>query len=805
MTDYRSFDKCLNILYDKVYNKDQKRCYVFKPIIKSKITIDDIKRTNVNDWEELWSGKLEYNGFYNGKWVFTKMSETSYPCTVTIGKYDKRNSNLDDLARSELINMAMHYILSEMVIVDQIRHVLLPLANFDVKYGELKRYSSYVANKMNENHGIHEIHEIHEDTDLYVNVYERYFTTHTLGEFLQSGMKDFTIKDWKVLFFQVLFTLSKISERLRKFRHNMLNLDAIRVCRIENGDTAKKYNIAGKVFEVPTVGFEIKITDFDKSYTEDYVRNRDTSFVSENPYYDINYFFQNIIYMVKENGITHPELDLFLLDMVPLPLRVQDKSKFDGLDETLFDAIATTVETPLIILLKNNFFSEFIKESIDNMDFSVSPVDNKVLSSKKLSKKEEGIEYDDVSVTDDLSDGPRLLARNINYDKNMSKKKTSYNSRMNTARSNKNKNRARSSNDDLFNEMEEKYNDRYNDRYDSDEQDNDDYGSNMKRLERDIRNNAPTEMEQEQEEPERMFVRMFSRNRDKKRNNEKDDDFLEEEEEDFSDTSEDVEDESAIRSKSRQNQRAARAKIARAKTRRKELARTVEDDDDISDEIDEVEQIGANIQPDVKNKIINSLPEGYTGEVPDHLKQMLSLPDANKMFGQTNMFRTLNMGGNIGNTGMPNMNQGQFPTNIGSAALPDDIPGLTQPSLDLQATQKSANQSGLSNLPQLGTQVPPQIPQTALQQMPQMPNIPNMPNMPNMLDLQNMPQLQQLPGIQQLPNMSNMPNMPNMPNMLNMPNMPNMQNMPNMFGGSSDKKYKFKVDDKTGDGNEFFF
>ena len=41
--NYKSLDFCLDILYDKIYNSETKKCYIVPPIVKSDIDIEMLK------------------------------------------------------------------------------------------------------------------------------------------------------------------------------------------------------------------------------------------------------------------------------------------------------------------------------------------------------------------------------------------------------------------------------------------------------------------------------------------------------------------------------------------------------------------------------------------------------------------------------------------------------------------------------------------------------------------------------------------------------------------------------------------
>jgi len=448
LNKYISIDFCMFVLYDKVYNKISKNCYTVSSIIKNEITLENIKRIEHIDLSKvLGTGKFKYLGFYNDKWTFIRKSD-NYNCTVSIGKYNKNNMNLNDLKRGELINMAMHYILSEIVISEQFRFVLLPITNLDITHNKLVKFNNIYENIDNQN----------ANTNYYINITERFFDMMTLGEYLQKESKNMELIDWKILFFQVLYTLLKISERLKRFRHNKLNLDAFRVYLFDRRKSKSKYKIGRDIFYVPDGNFDVKMTDFEYSYTEDYLKNKNTELTSENPYYDIHYFFQSLLFLVDENTMPKLVVD-FISEILPEKLRSTDKNTFTGLDENLFLSSTNYLFTPSLILRKNIFFSDFINNSIDmeNSEVSITPFSNDVNNINNFKKRDNGISYKNIneaSLTESSND-PRFLARNLNFNKNKKKKSSSNIIYMKNKKSYDLSDAAPT--DDFFNEIEKNY------------------------------------------------------------------------------------------------------------------------------------------------------------------------------------------------------------------------------------------------------------------------------------------------------------------------------------------------------------
>ena len=401
--EYTHLDFRINTLYDAVYNKHATSQYIIKPIVKSNVSLIDIKEPDNFDYKHVFEGQIKYIGIYNSKWTFKRTVDTSHPCTISIGKYEKLG-NTNDLSRKELYNPAMHYILSETAINENFKHVMLPLMFFDVLLSDLKKLSPIIYDEIKG--------QVPDNAKLYCFVTEHYFKMETLAEYIKNEFDKMTSLHWKVLLFQILYTLHKLAERLQKFRHNMVNLDAIRLYRKKEGGTSL-YKIGITAFEIPNMGFDVKITDFENSNAGDYLRNKDVTQTTDNPYYDVHYFICSLYLFILKNfeNIPH-DIKSFIDEMVPARFLPNESEEFTGLNERDFDAVSSQIIVPAIVLKKNNFFSEFITS---NMDLTTSPIQNERIKIKNLGKKENGIDY--LSPTDDISEGPRMLARKVSENK----------------------------------------------------------------------------------------------------------------------------------------------------------------------------------------------------------------------------------------------------------------------------------------------------------------------------------------------------------------------------------------------------
>jgi len=277
---YDDIDFCVNTLHDFAYSKNKtQKCYKIKYIQKNNIQLNDIKKKNDFDYNNILKAEIKYIGKNKSRYIFKRYSDTTYPTMIRIGTYNQKNSNINSMKRGELVNMIIPYIFSEFVLTEDLKFILFPIMNFDIIYKDLKKINPSVTKV---------IKSIKNDTVLYVQVLEHYFKLFTLKDFLNKNMKFFTIKHWKVLIFQILYALYKIGNKYPTFRHNSLDLDSIYVYKRKNG-SGNIYTILKKKYNVPNMGFEIKITNFDKSVVTNIVDNIDTNKTSENLYYDVHY------------------------------------------------------------------------------------------------------------------------------------------------------------------------------------------------------------------------------------------------------------------------------------------------------------------------------------------------------------------------------------------------------------------------------------------------------------------------------------------------------------------------------------
>jgi hypothetical protein len=395
---YDNIDYCLNMLYDYVYTKSTE-CYELKYESKQNVDIKYLKKSADFNSSFILNSKISFVNVDNDRLIFKRSSSTGYPSMLRISLYN--DVNINDLTNSELIDMKINYIFSDLAINDVYKYILLPITNFDIKFGDIsneiitKEIKKYYEN-------------IEKNSIICIQIFEHYFKLKTLNEYLIENYKKFKSNHWKVLVFQILYALYKLQKTYPAFRHNKLDLDSIYVYMVSEEASKKQIKVDEKIFTIPNFGFEIKITNFYDSYIPDYAENKNTTLKKENPYYDVYNIFNSILKFINEYKIEDYKITTFINEIIPEKFRLANNNNI-GLDEEYYFQNVTTILNPLLILTKNNFFIDLIKDNKMNSPLSNNPQD---LDSYKI--QDSSVEYllSSSSLTDNgYGEGPSMLAR----------------------------------------------------------------------------------------------------------------------------------------------------------------------------------------------------------------------------------------------------------------------------------------------------------------------------------------------------------------------------------------------------------
>lgn len=367
-TDYDDLGFCARVLLDYVYKGNSKHLTTV-PIDKSNVQLSDVVKDT--DYIKRYPlPKLTIIGNDSDRALCTgRVGDMS--ALFAVSKID--DSDTTDMRSGSLVGATLSYVLSELVINNDTKNILLPIANIIAKSDNVP------------------LKDLEKGTYM-INVSEN-FTSKGDTRPLITVCDKFSVTDWKIIIVQVLSALVTIQSKHPNFRHNKLSLDNILV---SFHDPKKMvYKIRDKMMVIDDVRFCAKISNFIHSNIEGIVDNKDTDKKKSSDFYDMHYFL-NSVYMSKN---LPDDITRFIQSVIPANFLHREKSSFSGLNEELFANESGVTTAPYIVLSKNNFFMEFIK---DKMDISISSVSNTPTDLKK---------YSAGSVTDDKESVGRTFVK----------------------------------------------------------------------------------------------------------------------------------------------------------------------------------------------------------------------------------------------------------------------------------------------------------------------------------------------------------------------------------------------------------
>ena len=360
----------INLLYNFLYNSNSINNFTIDKITLGKIGLDDIKlidETEINECidELLKKGKFSYLN-YNKKDLliyFIRYSD-SYPITVKIGTYTSDVNELNNFSNNDSL---FSYLLSQLVLNKKTKHILLPIVNLDVPFDKIENLIKTIGiyNVLKEKIDFNEIKNIFS-----VRIREHFFKSISLGEYLLQH-----ICSYKPLLFQIIHTLAVIQKEFPGFRHNNLTPENILIY-------LKKENLSNNIYEygknnwvIPNIGFDIKITNFEKSVIPKYYgvmnqRDTDVPYINEtNDYFDLHTFLNSLIegnYKISLQNNSNCELNTkkFLNKIIPNEYRGLKKGSY-YLDKNI------VIHRP-VDLLDDPYFNEYKNIKKENLEEKVS-------------------------------------------------------------------------------------------------------------------------------------------------------------------------------------------------------------------------------------------------------------------------------------------------------------------------------------------------------------------------------------------------------------------------------------------------
>lgn len=227
---------------------------------------------------------------------------------VKVVAYPKREryGDVNDIRRPENAELLMIKCLSYFVVKKQTPHIVLPVGTFNTS---IKPFVNLVKDNIvdkNNNKYLEFVEkynkgEYYEQASILIS---EWANCGDLLDFIRKHYKEFTLTHWKVFFFQIISVLAVIQSKYPNFRHNDLKANNILVHKVMQRDTLFSYTVNNCRYIVPSIGYQIKLWDFDFACIPGVVNNakveakwtNDINVKPEqNRYYDMHYFFNTLI------------------------------------------------------------------------------------------------------------------------------------------------------------------------------------------------------------------------------------------------------------------------------------------------------------------------------------------------------------------------------------------------------------------------------------------------------------------------------------------------------------------------------
>lgn len=291
---------------------------------------------------------------------------------VKVVAYPKREryGDMNDVRRPENAELMMIRLLSYFVIKKQTPHIVLPIGTFNTS---IKPFVNLINDNIvdKENKKYLEFVERYKKGEYYDQVsilISEWANRGDLLDFMRKNYREFTLMHWKVFFFQLISVLAVVQSKFPAFRHNDLKANNILVHKVSQRKTLFSYTVNRQKYIVPSIGYQIKLWDFDFACIPNVVNNSkvDAKWTDEinvkpaqNRYYDMHYFFNTMIkkgffpQFMDEDCVAQEAKD-FVNRIVP--------PKFQsGKYVTKRGRIMVDIEylTPDEVLRKDPFFEEF--------------------------------------------------------------------------------------------------------------------------------------------------------------------------------------------------------------------------------------------------------------------------------------------------------------------------------------------------------------------------------------------------------------------------------------------------------------
>lgn len=220
--------------------------------------------------------------------------------------------SIHDSGRPENVELRIMKLLSYFVINRKSPHFVLPITTFNTSISNFVSIPQNIIDLNDKKNSTYRNFIIEYNKGTFENLVSvlvnEWCSGGDLLDYIRKNYEKITLKDWTVIFFQLLFSLALVHQKYPTFRHNDMKANNILVelTNVNNNDPMKRYcyKIDNVKFIIPNINVQIKIWDFDFACIDGLIDNnkvnsdwpiRSNITSKKNRYYDIHYFFNTLM------------------------------------------------------------------------------------------------------------------------------------------------------------------------------------------------------------------------------------------------------------------------------------------------------------------------------------------------------------------------------------------------------------------------------------------------------------------------------------------------------------------------------
>jgi hypothetical protein len=281
-----------------------------------------IKKTiNVRELFDSMSVTLKYikSGTTGHTFKATSTLDRNIAFAVKVCAYPKTDDygTIKNPKRPENTELIMLKLLSSFVLKKKSPHFILPIGTFNTSIGPFIKVPKKLIDLSDEKNESYrkfiERYDNDEFEDLVSVLISEWADGGDLLDYIRKNYESINLEKWTVIIFQILYTLASLHLKYETFRHNDMKANNILVKLTDSNYPEKLYSymmkgikaqIPNVKFEIPDIGIQIKIWDFDFACISGIIENNKVNAdwtkkmnVSnkKNQYYDMHYFFNTLI------------------------------------------------------------------------------------------------------------------------------------------------------------------------------------------------------------------------------------------------------------------------------------------------------------------------------------------------------------------------------------------------------------------------------------------------------------------------------------------------------------------------------